>query len=70
MQSEAERKLKYKNLSIEILRMWNMKLFFIPVVIGATVIVSKRFKKILETIPGQHSIDSLKKPVVLGTSQI
>jgi hypothetical protein len=33
------KKLKYKNLSTEIQRMWNM--FVIPVIIGAMEIVSK-----------------------------
>jgi hypothetical protein len=41
--------------------MWNMKCFVIPVIIGATGIVSKILKKYLETIPGQHPIDSPKK---------
>jgi hypothetical protein len=49
------------NLSIEIQRMWKMKCFVIPVIIGATGIVSKSLQKYLETIPGQHSIDSLQK---------
>jgi hypothetical protein len=53
--------LKYKNLSIEIQRMWNIKSFVIPVIIGATGIISKSLQKYLETIPGQHSIDSLQK---------
>jgi hypothetical protein len=61
IQKEAEKKLKYKNLSIVIQRMWNMKCFVIPVIIGATGIVSKSLQKYLETIPGQHSIDSLQK---------
>jgi hypothetical protein len=63
-------KLKYKILSIEIQRMWNMKCFAIPVIIGATGIISKRLQKYLETIPGQHSIDSLQKTAILGTSHI
>jgi hypothetical protein len=41
--------------------MWNMKCFFIPVIIGATEIVTKGLEKYLETITGKHSIDSLKK---------
>jgi hypothetical protein len=69
IQKEAEKKLKYKTLSIEIQRMWNMKCFVIPVIIGTVGIVSKRFKN-LETTPGQHSIDSLQKATILGTSHI
>jgi hypothetical protein len=41
--------------------MWNMKCFVIPVIIGATGIVTKGLKKYLETIPGKHSIDSIQK---------
>jgi hypothetical protein len=67
IQKEAENKLKYKNLSVEIQRMWNMKCFVIPVIIGATGIVSKSLQKYLETIPGQHSLDSLQKTAILGT---
>jgi hypothetical protein len=38
-----------------------MKCFVIPVIIGATGILSKSLQKYLETIPGQHSIHSLQK---------
>jgi hypothetical protein len=48
----------------------NMKCFVIPVIIGATGIVSKSLQKYLETIPGQHPIDSLKKTVILRTSHV
>jgi hypothetical protein len=60
-QKESEKKFKYKNLSIDIQRMWNMKCFVIPVIIGATGIVTRGIKKYLETIPGKHSIESLQK---------
>jgi hypothetical protein len=70
IQKESEMKLKYKNLSIEIQRMWNMKCFVIPVITGAAGKVTKGLKKYLETIPGKHSIDSQQKTAVLGTSHI
>jgi hypothetical protein len=46
VQKESENKLKHKNLSIEIQRMWNMKCFVIPVIIGATGIITRGLKKI------------------------
>jgi hypothetical protein len=61
IQKESEKKLKYKHLSIEIQRMWNMKCFIIPVITGATGFVTRRLKNYLETIPGKHSMDSLQK---------
>jgi hypothetical protein len=50
--------------------MWNMKCFVIPVITGATGIVTKGIKKYLERIPGKRSIDSLQKTAVLGTSHM
>jgi hypothetical protein len=50
--------------------MWNMKCLVIPVVIGATGIVTEGLKKYLETIPGKQSVDSLQNTAVLGTSHI
>jgi hypothetical protein len=69
-QKEAEEKLKYNSLCIEIQRMWDMKCVIIPVIIGATGRVTKGLKTNLEAIPATHSIDSLQKTAVLGTSHI
>jgi len=57
VQKEAEKKLKYKSFCIDIQRMWNLKCAIIPVIIGATGIVSKCLRKNLEPVPGKHSID-------------
>ena len=51
----AEKKLKYKGLCIEIQRMWNLKGTIVPVIIGATGIVTRSLRKILETVPGKHT---------------
>ena len=36
VQKEVEKKLKYKNLCVEIQRMWNLKCTIISIIIGAT----------------------------------
>ena len=40
-QKEAEKKLKYNSLCIQIQRMWNTKCMITPVIIGGTGIVTK-----------------------------
>jgi len=50
--------------------MWNLKCSIIPVIIGATGIVTRSLRKHLEDIPGKHSIDSLQKTAILGTSHL
>jgi hypothetical protein len=70
VQNEAETRLKYKNLCIEIQRMWNLKCTIIPVIIGATGIVTRSLRKNFEAIPGKHLIDPLQKTAILGTSHI
>jgi hypothetical protein len=47
----AEKILKYKDLRIEIQRMWNVKAGVIPVIIGATGTISGS----LQTVPEQHN---------------
>jgi hypothetical protein len=47
-----------------------MKRIIIPVVTGATGIVTRGLRKNLGAITGKHSIDSLQNTAVLGTSHI
>jgi len=48
IKKEAEKILTYKDLTIEIQRMWNVKTRVIPVIIGATETISKIIQKIHE----------------------
>jgi hypothetical protein len=48
----------------------NNKCTIIPVIIGATGIVTRSLRKNLEAVPGKHSIDSLQKTAILGTSHV
>jgi hypothetical protein len=70
IQTEAEKILKYKDLTIEIQRMWNVKTRVIPVIIGATGTISKTFGKYVSTIPGNHDVRELQKTAILGTAHI
>jgi hypothetical protein len=71
IQKEAENrpKLKYKNLSIQIQRMWYMKCFVIPVIIRAPGTVSKGLKN-----SGNGTRTTFNrfctKTAILGTSHI
>ena len=59
IKKEAEKILKYKDLTIEIQRMWKVKTRVIPVIIGATGTISKSFKKYISKIPGNHEVRKL-----------
>ena len=50
--------------------MWNLKFTIIPVIIGATGIVTRSLRKNLEAVPRKHSIGSLQKTAILETSHI
>jgi hypothetical protein len=70
IKKEAEKILKYKDLTIEIQSMWNVKARVIPVITGATGTISKSFTKYLNDIPGNPDIKALQKTAILGTAHI
>jgi hypothetical protein len=70
IQKEAVTILKYKDLTIEIKRMWNVKTKVIPVTIGATGTISKSFRKYVSNIPGNYEVKELQKTAMLGTAHI
>ena len=60
----------FTSLTIEIHRMWNVKITVIPVIIGATGTISKLFRKYVGNIPGSHEVRELQKTAILGTAHI
>jgi len=70
IKKEAEKFLKYKDLTVEIQCMWNVKTKVIPVIIGATGTISKSFRKYVSNIPGKHEVKELQKTSILGTAHI
>jgi len=70
IKKEADKILKYKDLAIEIQRMWNVKTRVIPVIIGATGTISKSFRKYVSNIPGKYEVKELQGTAMLGTAHI
>jgi len=68
IKKEAEKIIKYKDLTIEIQRMWNVKTKMIPVIIGAIGTVSKSFRKYVSNIPGRYEVKEPHKTAILGTT--
>ena len=66
----TEKLSKYKDLEIEIERMWGMKATAIPVVIGALGLIKKGLEKYTKQILGNIKISELQKTALLGISRI
>ena len=59
IKKEAEKILKYKDLTIEIQRMWNVK---------TNGTISKSLRKYVSNLPGKHEVKELQKTAILGTA--
>jgi hypothetical protein len=68
VKKDDEKFLKYKNLIIEIQRMWNVKAKLIPARTGATGTISKSLRQYLNNIYGKHEIKELQKTAILDTA--
>jgi hypothetical protein len=66
----AENILRYKDLTKEIQRMWNVKTNVIPIIIGAIGTIRKSFRKYLSNTTGKHEIKELQKTAILSTAHI
>ena len=70
IKKEAEKILKYKDLTIEIEFMWDVKTKMIPVIIGAIGTVSKSFRKYVSNTSGNHEVKEVQKTAILGIAHI
>ena len=61
IKKEAEKILKYKDVTTEIQRMWHVKAKVIQVVIRATGTTSKSFRQYLNSTPRKHVMKELQK---------
>jgi homoserine kinase len=66
IQKEAEKILKYEDLTMEIQRMWNVKTRSIP----ATGTISKSFRKYVSNVPRNDEVKELQKTAILITAHI
>ncbi|XP_017768957.1 PREDICTED: uncharacterized protein LOC108557085 [Nicrophorus vespilloides] len=67
---KVEKLCKYKDLEIEIARMWNTKTNVVPVVVGALWPLKIGFEKYLEDLPFRVSAEEVQKIALLGTAHI
>ena len=67
---EIEKKSNYKDLEIEIQRMWNMKTEVIPIVIGALGTIKKGMENNIRNVSEAVNIKSLQKTCLLWTARI
>ncbi|XP_030751033.1 uncharacterized protein LOC115878627 [Sitophilus oryzae] len=67
---EVEKISKYKDIEIEISRMWNTKTKVVPVVIGALGMLTKGHSNFIKLIPGHPSTNEVQKIALLGTAHI
>ena len=70
IKKEAEKILKYKDLTIEIHSTWNIKTNVLKLITRATETISKSFRKYLSNIVRKHEITELQKTSILGTAHL
>ena len=67
---EFEKLSNYKDLKIEIAKMWTMKTKTIPVIVGALGMIKKGTQKYVNEIPEKLSFAEIQKIVLNSTAHI
>eukprot|EP00795_Rhopilema_esculentum_P009739 gene9739-18238_t len=67
---EVENLSKYKDLEIEVTKMWEMKTSTVPIVVGALGLVKRGLEKYASQIPGHIQIEELQKIALLISAHI
>ena len=62
--------MKYKDLQIEISRMWNVKTKVVTVVVGELGTVSDNFNKEIELIPGKPIAEDIRNIALNGAAHV
>jgi len=60
--------LKYKDLRMEIQRMWNVTVQVIPVITGVTETISESLRQYLSNIQRKHEIKELQTAAIQDTA--
>ena len=67
---ECEKKDKYSDLAWEFKKLWNMKVIFIPIVIGALGTVSKGLVQGLKGLEIRGLVETIQTTVLLRSARI
>ena len=67
---EFDKLSKYKDLQIEIERMWHLKTTVIPIVVGALGMVKRGIQNHLKSLPGEPKLQEIQKIVLTSTAHI
>ena len=67
---EFDKLSKYKDLQIEMERMWHLKTTVIPIVVGALGMVKRGIHNHLKSLPGEPRLQEIQKIVLTSTAHI